>query len=82
MLLIFCNQRCLKRQTPSQKKWFLFLQKPNRIIQGAPKHVLHLIWNPSVISTAIMTALKVALLNVLLNGNFLQKWTIITGQNE
>ena len=32
----------------------------SRIILGPLKHVLHLVWNAYVISTAIRTALKVA----------------------
>ena len=38
-----------------------FFQKPYRIILGPPKHVLHLVWSVLGISTAIKTALKVAL---------------------
>ena len=39
----------------------VFFQKPYRIILGPPKHVLHLVWSVLGISTAIKTALKVAL---------------------
>ena len=38
-----------------------FLQKSHRIILGPPKHVLHLVCSVLGISTAIKTALKVAL---------------------
>ena len=36
-------------------------KKTYRIILGPPKHVLHLVWSVLGISTAIKTALKVAL---------------------
>ena len=49
----------LKRHERIFKKYFL--QKPYRIILGPPKHVLHLVWSVLGISTAIKTALKVAL---------------------
>ena len=39
----------------------VFFQKTYRIILGPPKHVLHLVWSVLGISTAIKTALKVAL---------------------
>ena len=39
----------------------ILFQKPYRIILGPPKHVLHLVWSVLGISTAIKTALKVAL---------------------
>ena len=56
-----------------------FLQKPYRIILGPPKHVLHLVWSVLGISTAIKTALKVALYDFFdgppapLNGQFMEK---------
>ena len=37
-----------------------FFQRACRIILGPPKHVLHLVWSPFVIYTAIKTALKEA----------------------
>ena len=37
-----------------------FFQRACRIILGPPKHVLHLVWSPFVIYTAIRTALKEA----------------------
>ena len=54
-------------------------QKPYRIILGPPKHVLHLVWSVLGISTAIKTALKVALYDFFdgplapLNGQFMEK---------
>ena len=39
----------------------VFFQLACRIILGPPKHVLHLVWSVLGISTAIKTALKVAL---------------------
>ena len=45
-----------------------FFQKSYRIILGPPKYVLYLVWSVLCISTAIKTALKVAL-----NGKFLAK---------
>ena len=38
----------------------VFFQRACRIILVPPKHVLHLVWSPYVIYTAIRTALKVA----------------------
>ena len=38
----------------------VFFQRACRIILGPPKHVLHLVWSPFVIYTAIRTALKEA----------------------
>ena len=38
----------------------VFFQRAYRIILGPPKHVLHLVWSPFVIYTAIRTALKEA----------------------
>ena len=38
----------------------VFFQRACRIILGPPKHVLHLVWSPYVIYTAIRIALKVA----------------------
>ena len=38
----------------------LFFQRACRVILVPPKHVLHLVWSPYVIYTAIRTALKVA----------------------
>ena len=38
----------------------VFFQRACRIILGPPKHVLHLVWSPYVIYTAIRTALKEA----------------------
>ena len=49
------------------------------IIPGPPKHVVHLIWIVLSISTAIKTALKVALYDCFdgplapLNGQFMEK---------
>ena len=40
---------------------FFFKNYIYRIILGPPKHVLHLVWSVLGISTAIKTALKVAL---------------------
>ena len=57
----------------------MFFQKPYRIILGPPKHVLHLAWSVLGISTAIKTALKVALYDFFdgplapLNGQFMEK---------
>ena len=46
-------------------KGVLFFQKPCRIIIGPPQYVLHLVWGVLGISTAIKTALKVALYDFL-----------------
>ena len=43
----------------------VFFQLACRIILGPPKHVLHLVWSVLGISTAIKTALKVALYDFL-----------------
>ena len=64
-------------------EFFLSLQKPYRIILGPPKHVLHLVWGVLGISTAIKTALKVALYDFFdgllapLNGQFMEKVKIM-----
>ena len=56
-----------------------FFLKPYRIILGPPKHVLHLVWSVLGISTAIKTALKVALYDFFkgplapLNGQVMEK---------
>merc|ERR1719397_1608694 len=47
-----------KNHTAFLKK--VFFQRASRIILVPPKHVLHLVWSPFVIYTAIRTALKVA----------------------
>ena len=58
---------------------FFSLRKPYRVILGPPKHVLHLVWSVLGISTAIKTALKVALYDCFdgplppLNGRFMAK---------
>ena len=52
------SARVVKNHTASLKKYFL--QRACRIILVPPKHVLHLVWSPYVIYTAIRTALKVA----------------------
>ena len=57
----------------------VFFQKPRRIILGPLKHVLHSVWSVLGISTAIKTALKVALYDCFdcplapLNGQFMAK---------
>ena len=54
-------------------------KKTYRIIPEPPKHVLHLVWSVLGISTAIKTALKVALYDFFdgplapLNGQFMEK---------
>ena len=59
----FCGYRAggKKTRTNFLKVFFSFFKKPYRIILGPPKHVLHLVWSVLGISTAIKTALKVAL---------------------
>ena len=54
------SERGEKRHERNFNKCF-FLQKTYRIILGPQKHVLHLVWSVLGISTAIKTALKVAL---------------------
>ena len=49
------------RDTNSFPQKVIFL-KPYRIILGPPRHILHLVWSDSGISTAIKIALEVALL--------------------
>ena len=52
------SARVVKNHTAFLKK--VFFQRACRIILVPPKHVLHLVWSPYVIYTAIRTALKVA----------------------
>ena len=57
----------------------VFFKKPYRIILGPPKPVFHLVWSGLGRSTAIKTALKVALYDFFdgplgpLNGQFMAK---------
>ena len=63
--MVFCQTRGRGVSEGSKKTillfWkIIFFQRACRIILGPQKHVLHLVWSPYVIYTAIRTALKVA----------------------
>ena len=63
---VFCQTRGGGDSEGVDKTILLFLksiyQKPFRTSLGPPKHVLHLVWRDSDITTAINIALKLACL--------------------